>query len=909
MNNTTQTRLGRKLLSRILVFVMALSVLPTAAFAAEPPEDFKPGTTYGYGTNPAARVIRAEGDDDLTRALDKTSHTATIKGSSGGQDEDKTYEDGIYVGTATVQSSGRFESYDITVVVTVSGGEVTNIEYSSEVAASNASFATKALTNPGGSTGLTLAAQINNDSAGVDAVSGATYSSEALWTAVQNALNNGPTTDPRSFVLTPAIYDKGGTTFTIEINASQNVGDYTDIVITYSMGKTNGTFEKNTDYTAKWDKDSNKVTVTILPTSQYNKLGQLMTVSCAGNSVGSLTIKSGSTVAIADNKLTVTGSETLEDYFNEITTLVINGTSYSIAGTHGATPTPITDFFDTDGSVNFNSDKFADGADGSYKISIEANGFDMFVGTVGSQSGPVASANKITVPEGLADGNYQATVKVDPDDATDGAESFDFYNITVTVTVMDGAITNIAVSGATGSNTQYSKKAETGIGEQITGKGAGDHDVDAVSMATCSSVAIIKAVNEALKGTLAGNTSLTLSEAIYEPDGTSFFVTVSNPDKNVDYSTITLSYAAGKFAEYLTDDGYTVELVSESDSELVYKVTILNIQYIIDDDSASKYEPYNELGRQLDVTVADTSAGRVVITSSATVELKNNQITLTGGKGETLTDYLEAVEAITISYTDTNGKVVENRYAAKVEHDQPVEYYPTEIFNEDTGNVNFDCGAFAYGETGNYTITIETMNDCFRTIKAEAGPVTPNSSAAFTDVADNAWYAGAVQYVYEYGLMDGTSDTSFEPEIVTSRAMIVTILYRLEGKPTTDMSAFSDVRPGQWYTDAVAWATRNQIVTGYDGAFRPDDPLTRQDMATILYRYASYKGYNVSARADLSAYTDAGQVSGYAADAMSWANAAGLITGVTAGTLVPQGHATRAEVAAILTRFCENFVK
>ena len=123
--------------------------------------------------------------------------------------------------------------------------------------------------------------------------------------------------------------------------------------------------------------------------------------------------------------------------------------------------------------------------------------------------------------------------------------------------------------------------------------------------------------------------------------------------------------------------------------------------------------------------------------------------------------------------------------------------------------------------------------------------------------------------------------------------MIVTILYRLEGEPAVGASAFTDVAPGAWYARAAAWAAANGIVNGYgDGTFGPNDDITREQLAAILYRYA-----------------DANQVSGYAADAMSWANAAGLITGVTADTLVPQGHATRAEVAVILTRFCENFVK
>lgn len=645
------------------------------------------------------------------------------KEEDDGQGEKSRYEDGIYVGTATVQSSGRFASYEIQVVVTVSDGSVTDIDYSSEIDTSNASFATKALRNPGADTGLNLIAQINNGSTGIDVVSGATCSSEALWAAVQDALANGPVeSDPRSFVLSSAIYDReNGTAFTIQVKNPEDNVDYTDVVIEYSMGKTNGTFEKNTDYTAEWDDMKNEVTVTILPTGKYNVLGQLMTVSCAGNTVGSLTIKSDSSVTIEDNKLMVVGgSETLEDYFAEITSISINGTGYSIAGTHGAVPVPISDFFNEAGFVNFDSDKFADGAEGTYKINIEANGFDMLVGIVGNQSGSSVSSDMITVPDDLADGNYTATVKVDPDDATDGREDFNFYYITVTVTVKDGAIDDISVSGASGNNTQYSYRAETGIREQISGKSAGDFGVDAVSMATCSSKAIITAINTALQGEPVGNTVYTLSEAIYYPEGTPFTVTVKNPAKGQDYSDITLAYAVGKFADVLTrDTDYTVELISESDSELVYRVTVLNTTYSIEDDSAGGTEAYNELGRNLDVTVAGTSAGRVVITSSAKVAIENNSLVLTGGNGETVADYLETVGTITISYTDENGAVAEESYTTKMAHDVAPTYYATDIFHADTGAVNFNCTAFVNGENGVYTVTIE--GEGFETVTGIVG--------------------------------------------------------------------------------------------------------------------------------------------------------------------------------------------
>lgn len=178
----------------------------------------------------------------------------------------------------------------------------------------------------------------------------------------------------------------------------------------------------------------------------------------------------------------------------------------------------------------------------------------------------------------------------------------------------------------------------------------------------------------------------------------------------------------------------------------------------------------------------------------------------------------------------------------------------------------------------------------------------------FTDVASDAWYGQAAAYVYRQGLMSGTAQDRFSPDLTTNRAMLVTILYRLAGSPAVDGgSAFTDVSGGDWFASGVAWASANGIVTGYgDGRFGPNDPITREQMAAILYRYAGFAGQSTAGQADLSGYTDAGQVSPYAAEAIGWAVDRGLITGVSAGTLAPGGSATRAQVATILMRFCQT---
>lgn len=181
----------------------------------------------------------------------------------------------------------------------------------------------------------------------------------------------------------------------------------------------------------------------------------------------------------------------------------------------------------------------------------------------------------------------------------------------------------------------------------------------------------------------------------------------------------------------------------------------------------------------------------------------------------------------------------------------------------------------------------------------------------FTDVKPTDWFYNAVKYVYEKGLMDGVEGGRFAPNATLNRAMLVTILYRLDGQPAVsgDLS-FTDVPAGTWYTNAVKWASDNGIVNGVEGnQFAPSGDLTREQMSAILYRYAQYKKWDVSASADLTAFVDGAKTSSWAADAMEWAVGAELVNGLEGNTLAPQGTSTRAQVAAVLMRFCENIVK
>ena len=208
------------------------------------------------------------------------------------------------------------------------------------------------------------------------------------------------------------------------------------------------------------------------------------------------------------------------------------------------------------------------------------------------------------------------------------------------------------------------------------------------------------------------------------------------------------------------------------------------------------------------------------------------------------------------------------------------------------------------------TVELTQKSDTKYTFKMPASKVTVEASFAeiepvpselpFTDVAADAWYHNAVAYVYDNGMMNGVTENTFAPNATTTRGMIVTMLHRLEGEPGVNyLLPFGDVAEGLWYTEAVRWAASEGIVNGVsDTAYAPDNAITREQMATILYRYAQHKGYDTAVGGmSLAEYTDADQISSYATTAMQWANENGLITGRTDTTLVPQGTATRAEVA------------
>ena len=277
------------------------------------------------------------------------------------------------------------------------------------------------------------------------------------------------------------------------------------------------------------------------------------------------------------------------------------------------------------------------------------------------------------------------------------------------------------------------------------------------------------------------------------------------------------------------------------------------------------------------------------VTSTLSGEYSNRpvyEITITSNEKQ-ISDFKSGKVEISIPYTLKSGEVAEGIKVAHVADDNTLTAVPSKYNNASK------CVVFTVTHFSKYVIAYD------------ASTVWTNP---FTDVKSGDWFYDAVKYVSANGLMNGTASASFAPNANLTRAMLVTILYRNEVEPeVTAANSFTDVPAGQWYTNAIIWAAENEIVTGYgDGLFGPNDNITREQVATLLMRYAKYKKLDTSDTADLSGFTDAAQISSWAREALNWANGAGLITGRATTTIVPSGTATRAEIATILMRFLDK---
>lgn len=325
------------------------------------------------------------------------------------------------------------------------------------------------------------------------------------------------------------------------------------------------------------------------------------------------------------------------------------------------------------------------------------------------------------------------------------------------------------------------------------------------------------------------------------------------------------------------------------------------------------------------IVLQNNNAENVLVSQAVVFTLKENGKTFTGSISAAPGYKLEKKENVytVIRLADEEGTVTQT-YAITVEASNGGTV--TSNFNKASKNQTITLTAVAEEgyELKTLTVTDEDGNEIALTEKGEgkytftmpgskvtgkATFATVTEESPFADVKADDWFYDAVMYVYDKGMMNGDAGM-FSPNNNLTRGMIAQVLYNLEGKPEVTESAFTDVAENAWYADAVNWAAKQGIVSGYgNGLFGPEDDITREQMALILYKYAEVKGYDITLKGDLTAFTDGEETSDWAKEAVEWAVGAKLISGKGNGQLDPTGTAIRAEVAQILMSFCENIVK
>ena len=508
------------------------------------------------------------------------------------------------------------------------------------------------------------------------------------------------------------------------------------------------------------------------------------------------------------------------------------------------------------------------------------------------------------------------------------------------------------VGSATSSNTYTVDNTTTSMSSYqyrcVVSNSAGSVTSSAATL-TVNPVSVTGvSLNKKILSLYTGN-SETLTATVEPSNATNKYVTWSS-DKpevaTVENGKVTAKAAGTATITVTTEDGEKTATCTVTVTDKTYSITANTTAL----DFGSVYTGYAQPAAQ---TVTLTNTGNQSVTlvqptaenfeigklsettlepnasATFTIQPKDNlprgsyseQITITGDNNvsETLTASFTVKEPpytgkysyeVSTSVGD-HGSLTVDRYATEGEKVTitvtPDEAYKLDDLSVTAGGKEVTLTA---GGDGTFSFTMPSADVKISATFAEdpdwTEPEEPATDVSdlFIDIARDAWYKDAVQYAYDNGLMTGVSATEFDPEATTTRAMIVSMLARLEGVESAESAGFADVAADDWYATAVNWAAASGITSGTgDGNFSPNTAITREQMAAILMNYAQYKGQDVSARATLDTYNDATAISSWANDVMSWAVAEGLLTGVTADTLQPQGAATRAQVAAILQRF------
>lgn len=362
----------------------------------------------------------------------------------------------------------------------------------------------------------------------------------------------------------------------------------------------------------------------------------------------------------------------------------------------------------------------------------------------------------------------------------------------------------------------------------------------------------------------------TLPTITFAPTGGS----IANPTQKINISGHLDSLPTASRSGYRLDGWYTeVEGGEKITTDTLFtKDTTVYAQWSKKSSSSSRYDGY--------ITIINPKNGEVSVSDDWANEDEKITLTITPDKGYVV----DKIEIVDLEGDKIDAKKVDdedNKYTFRMAN---CDVTVTVTFKEE-------------GKTTEDTDKEEDKDD----------ESTETTELNFTDVKESDWFFKGVEYVVDKGIMSGVSENEFAPSGKLTRAMLVQMLYNMESRPACDAeNAFMDVPVGQWYTDAVIWANDEKIVSGMgDGLFAPNMEITREQMVAMLYNYAKYKGYDVTASADLSAFADTTSVSAWAQPAMQWAVAEGYISGMGDSQLAPQGTATRAEIASVIMRFME----
>ncbi len=576
-------------------------------------------------------------------------------------------------------------------------------------------------------------------------------------------------------------------------------------------------------------------------------------------------------------------------------------------------------------------------------ITTSGNSFDVEVGSSVSITVTPKDGYKVTCSSSVwsfSNNTANATVSADTS-VSFTVEAKEKHDITATVFYGSGITGNVASISTSPSGEAYEGQTVT-VTVWLNGGYTASVSTSATGTSTLTPTSDSTATVKYYTFNMPDNNvtvNATITKAIYE-------VTITPPAHGkIEYYTYgedldELSYGDQISLRVIADDGYylkalklngeavnvsngtysftvtdNVTVTADFTDELTVTTTVNNYWY----GSASAYKSYwededYEPGDRIyiecepedgynvkDVTVTDTVTGHTLSVSQSS---SDKNIYYFYMPEHPVKVYVEFQEGYAIKVADTKyGKVKVSAENADEDDVITITTEPDKGYAVSKISIKTDGG-----ETVTYRTSIATKNSYYFYMPDDNVTITVTFGVAhkdmpFTDVHSYSWFYDAVQFVYDNDIMNGVSDTSFNPDGTVTRGMIVTMLWRMAGEPYSFGGGFSDVPAGHYCYSAAAWASRNGIVNGMTSTtFEPDSNITREQLVTILYRYAQYLGYSTTG-SSLYGFTDASSVSSYATNAMSWAVKYGIISGVTTTTLVPAGTATRAQAAQMFMSF------